>query len=63
MPPSWSANHMEYKFHIVGVFGLTRSAVINWRFCLMRSAFRPRACRRLLAKLGDDSRRAALNFI
>src|SRR5438270_4679215 len=25
-----------------------RSAVINWRFCLTRPAFRPRACRRLL---------------
>src|SRR5215468_11963868 len=25
-----------------------RSAVINWRFCLTRSAFRPKACRRLL---------------
>src|SRR6266853_6336441 len=26
-----------------------RSAVINWRFCPMRRAFRPRACRRLPA--------------
>jgi len=41
---------MKYTFHIVDVFQFRhRSAVINSRFCLTRPAFRPRACRRLLA--------------
>src|SRR5690242_15409050 len=44
-----------------------RSAVINWRFCLTRPAFRPRACKRLPAnsisakRLSSCRRRATIN--
>jgi len=40
---------MKYTFHIVDVFSSTPFGVINLRFYLTRPAFRPRACRRLLA--------------
>ena len=39
---------MKYAFQIIDIFSSTRSAVINWRFCLTLPAFRPKACRRLL---------------
>ena len=56
---------MKYAFQIIDIFSSTRSAVINWRFCLTLPAFRPKACRRLLvnsisAKRPSSCRRTIL---